>query len=99
MESYGNYKYEQDSFGNKHFYKYGSNRSPYTLSSFDKIEVTPDYQTGNDKISTKGISEPFVHRLSKGIKKGIEKFAKYCYEHSREYEIQQMKDRNNAMYY
>lgn len=99
MESYGNYKYEQDSFGNKHFYKYGSNRSPYTLSSFDKIEVTPDYQTGHDKISTKGITEPFVHRLSKGIKKGIEKFAKYCYEHSREYEIQQMKDRNNAMYY
>ena len=95
MESYGNYKYKQDLFGNRLFYNIGASRGPYILSSFDKIEVTPDYQIGNDKISTKGISEPFVHRLSKGIKKGIEKCAKYCYEHSREYEIQQMKDQNN----
>ena len=75
MESYGHYKYKQGLFGYRLFYNIGASRDPYILSSFDKIEVTPDYRIGNDKISIK-IPESFVDRLSKGIKKGIEKFAK-----------------------
>ncbi len=101
MESYGNYKYKQDLFGNRLFYNEGANRGPYTLSSFDKIEVTPDYRIGDDKISTKGITEPFVYRLGKKMKvieNGLNKAGKWWYEHSREYEIQQMKDRNNPVY-
>ena len=102
MISYGRCKYGQDFWGNKHFHVYSSDRGPCTMSSFDKIEVTPDYQSGKHKVTTKGITQSHIYKLGKKIEKGmkviengLDKAMDRFFKYSRENQIQQMKDDNN----